>query len=431
MPSRRPGHAAPGVAAARRPAQPPARRPRPARGPARRPAPAADVLLPDPRHHHPAARARAWSWCCPPRRSPSSRGRLALLRLPAPAARGGCSGLPCMWLAARASPALFRAAAYPLMFVSIAGPAAGPADRGDSRAAPPGGCRSARSQFQPSELAKLAFLLWGADLLARKEKLGQLDDWRQLLIPLLPGAGILCMLVMLGDDLGTTFMLLVIFLALLWVIGTPGRLYAGHPGHDRPGAADPDRRGAVPAPAADRLPAPAGQPDVARTMQSIQGKWAVGLRRLVRRGARRQQAEVGLGAERHDRLHLRHPGRGTGPGRHAVRARCSTAAWRSPGCGSPGRVQDTFVRLAAAGATAWIVVQALVNIGAVLGLLPITGVPLPLVSSGPVLAARDDGGARHADVVRQTRARGARGACRCRPRRAAARPKLAGPGPSA
>jgi cell division protein FtsW len=46
------------------------------------------------------------------------------------------------------------------------------------------------------------------------------------------------------------------------------------------------------------------------------------------------------------------------------------------------RAQDTFVRLAATGATAWIVGQALVNIGAVLDLLPITGVPLPLVSSG-------------------------------------------------
>jgi cell division protein FtsW len=46
------------------------------------------------------------------------------------------------------------------------------------------------------------------------------------------------------------------------------------------------------------------------------------------------------------------------------------------------RVEDTFIRLAAAGATAWIVVEALVNICAVLGLLPITGVPLPLVSYG-------------------------------------------------
>ena len=35
----------------------------------------------------------------------------------------------------------------------------------------------------------------------------------------------MCLLVMLGDDLGTTFMLLVIFLALLWVIGTPARLF--------------------------------------------------------------------------------------------------------------------------------------------------------------------------------------------------------------
>jgi cell division protein FtsW (lipid II flippase) len=43
---------------------------------------------------------------------------------------------------------------------------------------------------------------------------------------------------------------------------------------------------------------------------------------------------------------------------------------------------EPFVRYAAAGVTSWVLVQALVNIGAVLGLLPITGVPLPLVSYG-------------------------------------------------
>jgi cell division protein FtsW len=46
------------------------------------------------------------------------------------------------------------------------------------------------------------------------------------------------------------------------------------------------------------------------------------------------------------------------------------------------RVKDPFTRLAAAGATAWLVVQAIVNIGAVIGVLPITGIPLPLVSYG-------------------------------------------------
>jgi cell division protein FtsW len=38
---------------------------------------------------------------------------------------------------------------------------------------------------------------------------------------------VLCLLVMTGDDLGTTFILLMIFLALLWVIGAPGRVFAG------------------------------------------------------------------------------------------------------------------------------------------------------------------------------------------------------------
>jgi cell division protein FtsW len=46
------------------------------------------------------------------------------------------------------------------------------------------------------------------------------------------------------------------------------------------------------------------------------------------------------------------------------------------------RMPDTFMRLAAAAITAWIVMQAVVNMGAVIGVLPITGVPLPLVSKG-------------------------------------------------
>jgi cell division protein FtsW len=56
------------------------------------------------------------------------------------------------------------------------------------------------------------------------------------------------------------------------------------------------------------------------------------------------------------------------------------------------RARDPFTRYAAAGVTGWIAFQALVNVGAVLGILPITGVPLPLLSYGgsallPLLAA--------------------------------------------
>ena len=46
------------------------------------------------------------------------------------------------------------------------------------------------------------------------------------------------------------------------------------------------------------------------------------------------------------------------------------------------RVPDVFSRLAATAITAWIVAQALVNIGAVIGFVPPEGVPLPLVSAG-------------------------------------------------
>jgi cell division protein FtsW len=46
------------------------------------------------------------------------------------------------------------------------------------------------------------------------------------------------------------------------------------------------------------------------------------------------------------------------------------------------RAPDRFGTLLAAGITSWIVVQALLNMGAVIGILPVTGVPLPFVSFG-------------------------------------------------
>jgi cell division protein FtsW len=46
------------------------------------------------------------------------------------------------------------------------------------------------------------------------------------------------------------------------------------------------------------------------------------------------------------------------------------------------RAPDRFGTLVAAGITAWILAQALVNIGGVIGLLPITGLTLPFVSFG-------------------------------------------------
>ena len=288
-------------------------------------------------------------------------------------------GLPCMWVAARCAPTVFRALAYPLMFAAILGlllvPLIGVTSAGATRY-----LQFGPLVIQPSELAKLAFLLWGADLLARKEKLSQLDDWRHLLIPLLPGAGILCLLVMLGDDLGTTFILLLIFLALLWVVGAPLRLYAGIlalmvfvllllvvVAKYRSARLT-------------QFFGPEGSP-VGRNQQRIQGEWAIGSGGWF---------GVGLGASRlkwgwvpDDTTDFIFAILGEELG--LVGTLCVSLLYAGlafAGLRIARRVDDTFIRLAAAGATVWIVGQAIVNISAVIGLLPITGVPLPLISSG-------------------------------------------------
>ncbi|HZI96554.1 MAG TPA: FtsW/RodA/SpoVE family cell cycle protein, partial [Actinomycetales bacterium] len=46
------------------------------------------------------------------------------------------------------------------------------------------------------------------------------------------------------------------------------------------------------------------------------------------------------------------------------------------------RHDDLFVKIATAGVMAWVLGQAMINIAVVLGLLPVIGLPLPLVSSG-------------------------------------------------
>jgi cell division protein FtsW len=294
---------------------------------------------------------------------------------------GVALGLPFMWIAARSSPRLFRAIVYPLLVVSLLGllltllPGVAVVSGGASR-----WIQIGPLQLQPSELAKFAFVLWGADLLARKEKLGQLTDWRPLLLPLLPGAGLVCMLVMLGNDLGTTFVLLTIFLTLLWVVGAPGRIFAGM--LCLIGLAmlmmiivAPYRLQRL-----TSFMSPQANP-VGVNMQSIQGKYALGSGGWF---------GVGLGASREKWGWV--PNATTdyifaiiGEELGLIGTLCVSALYGGlayAGLRVARRVDDTFMRLAAAAATAWIVAQAVVNIGAVIGVFPITGVPLPLVSEG-------------------------------------------------
>jgi cell division protein FtsW len=295
---------------------------------------------------------------------------------------GVCIGLPLMWVAARSSPRLFRAAAYPLLAVAIIGlcliliHGVGVEKNNAVRWIALGPV-----QFQPSELAKLALAVWGADLLARKEKMGMLADWRHMLVPLMPGTGLLALLVMAGDDVGTTFVLLIVFLALLWFAGTPGRVFS----------ALLILMGMVllllVVTQSWRIKRITGLFDTSNTnpvgsnQQAIQGRVALGDGGLFGVGLGASKIKWGWLPESTSDFIFAIIGEELG----LVGTLCVTAMYGGlafAGLRVARRAPDAFSRLCSAAITSWIVIQAVVNIGAVVGVIPITGVPLPLVSQG-------------------------------------------------
>jgi cell division protein FtsW len=231
---------------------------------------------------------------------------------------------------------------------------------------------------QPAEFAKLALLLFSADVLTRKARL--LGDVRHLLVPVLPLTLMLAVLVMLEPDLGTTLLLCAIAFGMLFVAGAPLLLLGGigslglAAGMGLIMSADYRRSRFL------SFMDPTADPQNSG-YQFIQGRLALGSGGLL---------GVGLGAGRQKWSYV--------PNAHTdfifaiigeelgllgtLSILLLFVAFAYAGVRVAQRAPDPFGRYLAGGITVWIVVQALVNIGAVVGVLPITGVPLPLVSFG-------------------------------------------------
>ena len=188
-------------------------------------------------------------------------------------------------------------------------------------------------------------------------------------------------LIMLEPDLGTTIVLLLVTMALLWVVGAPVRLFAAI-STTVAGLTglliyiEPYRMARFTGflnPFADPL---------GRGFQAIQGLyalssggwWGIGL------GASKEKWLGGL-PNAHTDYVFAIIGEELGlVGTFTVLLLFATLAYA--GIRTARRTTDPFVRLAATAVTAWLVGQAVVNVGAVVGLLPITGIPLPLISFG-------------------------------------------------
>ncbi|MED5167187.1 MAG: putative lipid II flippase FtsW, partial [Actinomycetota bacterium] len=230
--------------------------------------------------------------------------------------------------------------------------------------------------FQPSEFAKLAVIVFGANLLAnRSSGTTRLTLWPMLVV--LFGVG---GLVFLEPDLGTTVVLAAIVASLLFFAGlrldallVTGSVGLGLvAGMSMSASYRRDRLFSLFDPWNDPLNT-GWQTIQAGVAISSGGLWGVGL------GASRAKwgflpfaqtdfifaivaEELGFLA--------------------AMAVILAYLALGVAGLSTALRAPDRFGQLLAAGITSWILIQAFVNIGAVLGLLPITGVPLPFVSYG-------------------------------------------------
>ena len=233
-------------------------------------------------------------------------------------------------------------------------------------------------QIQPAEFAKLAMIVWGADVLARKQRL--LDQPKHLLVPYLPVNGLLILLVLFQGDAGTAVVMAAIVAGVLWIVGAPLRVLGALAGAGALGVvaifvSSPVRMRRLAAfldPTAD-LGGANDQANAGMYAIASGGWWGVGL------GASRQK--WGSLPEAHTDFIFAVLGEEFGLfGSLVVLALFLVLGYA--GIRIATRSVDPFARYAAGGVTTWFMVQALINLAVVLRLLPIAGVPLPLVSYG-------------------------------------------------
>ncbi|MGI8513256.1 MAG: FtsW/RodA/SpoVE family cell cycle protein, partial [Solirubrobacteraceae bacterium] len=241
--------------------------------------------------------------------------------------------------------------------------------------------------FQPSELGKLLLILaLSAFMVDRARRLHDRDTTaRVMLIALFPA-----MLVMLQPDLGTGLVFVVIALATLFIAGTPGRHFAGLAAVGAVAVAFT----LVAAPAVgvqvlkpyqmDRLTAflnPSQDPG-AEGYQQAQSRIAIGSGEKTGRGADgATQTRLDFLPEHHTDFVFAVVGERFGfLGAAIVLSLYAPPIWRTLRILTLAK--NLYGALIAGGIVAMLLFQVFVNVGMTVGIMPITGVPLPLMSYG-------------------------------------------------
>ena len=291
----------------------------------------------------------------------------------------GGLGLVAMRILARDGVTRVRALTAPLLFASfvlvaaVHVPHVGVSVNGAKR-----WIGSGSFQFQPSELMKLALVLYCAELVARRPQ--RVHDLRELARPLLAVVAVGCTLVFTQPDLGTTLVIVFTVAAMLVAAGMPLRklamiaaalavlvlLYAIVQPYARARLTsflDPWAHAS------------------SSGFQAVQGQIAIGSGGLFGVGPGQSVQKIFYLPEAPTDFILAVIGEELGvAGIVGLLFLYGMIAYA--GLRSAKRARSFHSALLAVGVTALIVSQALLNVFAVLGLAPLTGVPLPFVSYG-------------------------------------------------
>ncbi|MEZ0338421.1 putative lipid II flippase FtsW [Mycobacterium sp. pV006] len=232
--------------------------------------------------------------------------------------------------------------------------------------------------MQPSELAKIALAIWGAHLLAARRM--ERASLREMLVPLVPAAVIALALVVAQPDLGQTLSMGVILLGLLWYAGLPLRVFLSSLGAIL-------ISGAVLAMSAGYRSArvqswldPAADAQ-GSGYQARQARFALANGGVFGDGLGQGTAKWNYLPNAHNDFIFAIIGEELGfVG--AAGLLCLFGLFAYTGMRIARRSADPFLRLLTATATLWILSQVFINVGYVVGLLPVTGLQLPLISAG-------------------------------------------------
>ena len=291
-------------------------------------------------------------------------------------------GVPLMLIAARMRASfwkrwsgIFLLLALGLQFLTVATPLGH--DRGGNRNWITIGTFSG----QPSEFVKVSLVIWLGYILFKKREV--MDNWRQLVVPLVPIGGAAVGLVLLGGDLGTSIILTAIVMGAIFFAGVKLRFLTvpivliGIAGAIAASARSSRQ---------DRIQAflsgcKSADDHLGNCWQTVHGWWALASGGLFGSGLGNSKAKWSWLPEADNDFIFAIIGEELGLlgailvlALFVVLAIAFVRIIRAS--------TDPFARVTVSAVMVWIVGQAFINIAVVLGILPVLGVPLPLISAG-------------------------------------------------